>query len=166
MKTKYLIIIIFFASLLSSCEDYEYDIKKWNSRASSQYSKGNYDKAIDYYNKSLESNYFNYYSDLAFESYERKGWVYYRMRNYSNAIKNYDDAIKINSQEHSVFFWRGSAHSHLRKYDEAIADYNTAIKLNPKERADYLKKIELNKRLKSNPEFEKTMIKIRNAVRK
>ena len=50
---------------------------------------------------------------------------------YKEAIKKYDEAIKLNSNYAELYNNRGLAKKNLRQYQEAITDYDRAIELKP-----------------------------------
>ena len=50
---------------------------------------------------------------------------------HKEAIKDYDQAIKLNPDLTEAYNNRGNAKSRLKQYPEAIKDYDQAIKLNP-----------------------------------
>ena len=51
-------------------------------------------------------------------------------KNYEEALKLCDNAIKSNSEDFQIYIYRGLTKHNLEKYDEAIEDYNSSIKLN------------------------------------
>lgn len=58
-------------------------------------------------------------------------------KNYEEALKLCDDAIKSNSGDSQIYIYRGLTKNNLEKYEEAIADYETSIKLNPNNPISY-----------------------------
>ena len=50
---------------------------------------------------------------------------------YDLAIKDYDQAIRLNASLAIAFDARGVAYGHKRDYDHAIQDFNQALRLNP-----------------------------------
>ncbi|MBP5976302.1 tetratricopeptide repeat protein [Brasilonema sp. CT11] len=50
---------------------------------------------------------------------------------YNAAINNYNQALKLNSQDAETFYKRGFARYHIGDYKAAIADYVQAIQINP-----------------------------------
>lgn len=58
-------------------------------------------------------------------------------KNYEEALKLCDDAIKSNSGDFQIYIYRGLIKHNLEKYDEAIEDYNTSIKLNSNNATPY-----------------------------
>lgn len=60
-----------------------------------------------------------------------------RLRQYGNAIKDYDNAIRLMPDYASAYYNRGLAKSSIEQYENAIADYDTAICLRPDYPAAY-----------------------------
>jgi tetratricopeptide (TPR) repeat protein len=60
-----------------------------------------------------------------------RGWAYYEMSSYDDAITDFGEAIKLDSRLAGAFYSRGVAYYDKRNYDRAIADFNEAIKLDP-----------------------------------
>ncbi|MDQ2747725.1 MAG: tetratricopeptide repeat protein [Acidobacteriota bacterium] len=56
---------------------------------------------------------------------------------YDSAVSDFNEAIKLNPNDVSVYLNRGRAYSNKKNYDLAIEDYNKAIELNPKEAMAY-----------------------------
>lgn len=55
----------------------------------------------------------------------------YEQKNFTEAIKNYDEAIRIESENHEYFNSRGIAYFAQEDYYNAISDFIEAIKINP-----------------------------------
>ena len=51
---------------------------------------------------------------------------------YDKAIKDYDEAIRLDPKDAIAFIDRGYAWSAKEDYDKAIKDYDEAIRLDPK----------------------------------
>ena len=84
------------------------------------------DKALDAYNKSIESN-----SKTA-EAYNGRGVTYVKLGNSNQAIADYSKAIALNPKYAQAYYNRGNAYYRSADYNQAIANYNKAIELNPK----------------------------------
>ena len=65
--------------------------------------------------------------------YYQRANVYYGMKDYSNSIKDYTQAIEKNLKDFNSYNERGLCYYHLGDMDKAIADYSKAIELNPLE---------------------------------
>src|SRR5581483_5939633 len=62
-----------------------------------------------------------------------RGLGYYKKDDYTHAIADFDEAIRLNPSYSSVFQARASAYSDKGDHDRAIADYNRSIQLNAKD---------------------------------
>jgi tetratricopeptide (TPR) repeat protein len=51
---------------------------------------------------------------------------------YSLAVKDYTEAIRLNPKSYNAYFKRGSLYFAQQKYDAAINDYTKAIEIDPK----------------------------------
>ena len=89
-----------------------------------QYQKGNYEEAIDFFNKALEINRKNE------NAWYRKGLALSDIEKYKEALKAYNEAIKINPEHGKAWHNKGIALNNLLKYKKAIRAYNKAISIN------------------------------------
>jgi len=89
-----------------------------------QYQKGNYEEAIDFFNKALEINRKNE------NAWYRKGLALSDIEKYKEALKAYNEAIKINPEHGNAWHNKGIALNNLLKYKKAIRAYNKAISIN------------------------------------
>ena len=54
------------------------------------------------------------------------------LKQYEQAIENYDKAIQINSDDYKYYLNRGVAYSRgLSQHEQAVKDFEKAIELNP-----------------------------------
>jgi protein O-mannosyl-transferase len=63
--------------------------------------------------------------------YINKGLAYYNSGNYEEAIKNWEEVIKLNAKNAIAYNNIGSAYNLMKKWDEAIPYFNKALELNP-----------------------------------
>ena len=91
----------------------------------SYYEKGEYDKAIESFNKALKLDMKNT------RAYINRGNAYDDKGEYLKAIDDYSQAIKLDPKEEKTYFNRGIAYYKNGYYNKAIDDYTEAIKLNP-----------------------------------
>src|SRR5690348_3615614 len=58
-----------------------------------------------------------------------KGFDYFKVGNFEEAIKHYDLAVKADDQYGDAYYYRGSALWKAGQLDKALADFNKAISL-------------------------------------
>ena len=82
-------------------------------------------KAVQLYTKAISKDKNNV------EAYWRRGSEYHKMKQYKNAIADFNKGMKIDStfNEGYLFGDRGESKEALGDYDGAIQDYTTALKL-------------------------------------
>jgi len=93
--------------------------------------KGQYDKAIADYTKSIEIN----PGDATV--YISRGFAYVKIGQYDKAIADVTKAIEINPGDVGSYKKRGLIYSIRRQYDKAIADFTKAIEINPRDAGAY-----------------------------
>ena len=98
----------------------------YNAGVRSLFSYKMYESAIKYYfDKAIKLN-----PDYA-EAYCQRGWAYFKLKNYSQAVVDCTKAIELNHQYWQAYNRRGIAYDNLENYAQAISDYTEAIKLKP-----------------------------------
>jgi tetratricopeptide (TPR) repeat protein len=113
------------------------EIKK-QSKAEELFMQGNsyyydkeYDKAIEAYQKALESNPKN---DA---TYTNMGVVYTNQEKYDKAIEAFQKALEVNPKKDGAYTNMGIVYGQQEAYDKAIEAYQKALKINPKQDAAY-----------------------------
>ncbi|WP_461255163.1 tetratricopeptide repeat protein [Treponema sp. R80B11-R83G3] len=66
-----------------------------------------------------------------------KGTEYYKKGSYTEAISEFDKAIRLSPNYADAYNDRGNAYHYKKDYDRAIADYNEAIRLGPNDADAY-----------------------------
>jgi len=100
-------------------------IKLWEESFVDEKEKEELLKKIEEYTKKIEkepNNASNYYN---------RGFTYFLLKKYEEAINDYNKAIESNPNNASYYFSRGSNYYFLNRYNEAIDDYSKAIELDP-----------------------------------
>jgi tetratricopeptide (TPR) repeat protein len=93
--------------------------------------KGQYDRAITYFNKAIEI-------DPKFaEAYNNRGKSFYYKEHYDQTISDCNKALELNPGLAEAYSSRGYAYMRKEKYDHAIADFSRSIKINPWEAKAY-----------------------------
>ena len=72
----------------------------------------------------ISSNVASYFANM--------GLALHELKQFKNAINNYDQAIKLKLNYAEAFFNRGNSLRDLKQLDSAIDSYNQAIFINPK----------------------------------
>jgi tetratricopeptide (TPR) repeat protein len=68
------------------------------------------------------------------EQWLNEGENHFALKQYEQAIADYDRAIQLDPQYAQAYHKRAFAHFALKQYEQAIADYDHAIQLDPKNR--------------------------------
>ncbi|MBD2292515.1 tetratricopeptide repeat protein [Anabaena sphaerica FACHB-251] len=71
--------------------------------------------------------------NFTFVDYYERGNAAYRKQEYEQAIENFTQGIKKNTNFSKLYINRGNARYNLNDYEGALADYNQALKINPQE---------------------------------
>ena len=96
----------------------------YNNRGCAYSDLGQYERAIQDYNKALEFKQHEF-------MYNNRGNAYKDLKQYERAIQDYNKAIEINPNLSEAYTNRGVAYRNLGQKERAIQDYNKAIELNP-----------------------------------
>jgi tetratricopeptide (TPR) repeat protein len=67
----------------------------------------------------------------SYEACRNRGQAYSDLGNYTQAIKDYDRAIKLNPFDTRAYVNRGVAYAELGNFQKAVENYNIAIRINP-----------------------------------
>ena len=118
---------MFIACYLIGCETTE-EIKETDlvvllNQGAAFAEKGQYDRAIAYFNKAIEIN-----PKLA-EAYYNRGLVYKEKGQYDKAISDFTKAIEINPRHADAYYSRGVVYYYKKDYEKALDDFYKAQKL-------------------------------------
>ena len=67
------------------------------------------------------------------KEYIDKGVAQAKAGEHNNAIKSFDDALKLSPKDYNIYVYRAFAKESLKDYEGAIKDFDQAITINPKE---------------------------------
>ncbi|RHZ49240.1 hypothetical protein Glove_527g20 [Diversispora epigaea] len=85
---------------------------------------GNYDKAVIYFNKSLQME-----SNNAFVL-RLRGETHQKLENYNESLTDFDKVLEIESNNIHVLRLRGETYQKLERQSEALMDFNKILKTN------------------------------------
>ena len=71
------------------------------------------------------------------QAYTNRGLAYSGLKQYQQAIADYNQAIRLDPNDASAYNNRGVAYGRLEQYQRAIVDYNKAIRLEPNDAMAY-----------------------------
>jgi tetratricopeptide (TPR) repeat protein len=89
---------------------------------------GNWDRAIELYNVALAMDITAIQASSALMN---RGNAYHSKQERDKALRDYDEAIRLDSKNAGAYVNRGSALSHAGEKESAIKDYDEAIRINP-----------------------------------
>jgi len=127
MKKKgcMVVVSVLVLILLVSCFGNEARAKTYANTGSRDALNGNYESALENYNKAIELN------PTYAEAYFFRGNVYAVIENFEKAIEDCTEAIKLDPKLANAYSIRGICYIKLGKDIEAIADLEEALRLNP-----------------------------------
>jgi len=120
-KTVLLTMVLFIASISLFAQTAE----EWKELGNVALDSANYNKAIEYYQKAIESdsNYFDAYYNL--------GLTFTNIHEFDKAIEYYNIAISKNDTVAEVFFALGDIYAEKEDYSKAIDALKKGIELKP-----------------------------------
>ncbi|MBR6713109.1 MAG: tetratricopeptide repeat protein [Selenomonadaceae bacterium] len=93
-----------------------------NERVKTYKEPEDYAKAIGIYTRLMKM-------EPIADNYSSRGNFYMKIKDYDNALKDFEQAIKLDPKDASAYGGRADIYMVQKKYDKAIADYDRAIKL-------------------------------------
>jgi len=97
----------------------------WFDAGTTWAEKGEYDKAIDSYNKALKMD------PLYTGAYFYRAQMWEEKGEYKKAIKDYNKVLKISPNLEKAYNYRGGAWQMKGESDKAVEDYTKALEINP-----------------------------------
>ena len=94
--------------------------------------KQDFDKAVDLLKKAAAMD--QKYSDELSAVYQQRGYAAANDQRYGDAIKDYDEALKLTPQQAPrIHEQRAAVEMKIQDYEKALSDYSELIKLKPNE---------------------------------
>ena len=87
--------------------------------------EGRYKEAIEYLNKAIDKNATNA------DAFNMRGVAYFELKEYQNALMDYDQAIRIRPGDYRTYLNRALLTNAQNQPDKSLQDYNEAIRLAP-----------------------------------
>jgi len=114
---------------------------EYHNLGNDYYKIGEFDKAIEHYNKALEIR-----PDLL-ETYFNRGLAYTRKGLYDKAIEDLTKVIELNPNLAEAYYTRGLVYEYKQDYEQAILQYNKALEVDPNySKAESQRKVAESKR--------------------
>ena len=95
-----------------------------------------WDKAIDLFRKATDRD--RKFAPSLAVAYQQRGFAAANDQKFQDAIRDFGEAIKINSRDARIYEQRAAVEMKMNDSDKALADYSEAIKLSPDEVRYYL----------------------------
>ena len=95
-----------------------------------------WDKAVELLRKA--TNLDRKYAPNLAAVYQQRGYAAANEQRFQDAVNEYTEAIRLNSQDPRIYEQRAAVEMKLNDTDKALADYSEAIKLKPNETRYYL----------------------------
>ena len=105
--------------------------EEWKKLGNAEFDSANYDKAIEYYHKAIETD------STYFDAYYNLGNVFAKIHNFDNAIEFFNKAITINDTDADAYFALGFVYSEKQDYENAIEMFKKGIQLQPNSPREY-----------------------------
>lgn len=105
----------------------------YNEIAWNYFLTNEFEKTIEYVNKSLEIDKNNY------NAWDTRGCAYYKLSDYKKCIGDFDKAISINKESKNSYYYRGLAQIELSNKNQGCADLSKAGELGETKAYDAIK---------------------------
>lgn len=101
------------------------DYTVYQNRANANFVMGEYDAAINDYNKAIELN------PKESTIYFSRALAHFNNKSFTPAIADFDKVIELDPKEAMAYFKRGNALEKTGNFDKALADYQKTVELDP-----------------------------------
>lgn len=99
----------------------------YDNRGRLYYESGQYDRALDDYNKAIQLS-----GGENNSPFNNRGNLFRKQKKYQDALDDYNIAIKINPDDPLAYNNRGVLFQDIKKFSQALQDYSKAIALSPR----------------------------------
>lgn len=114
------------SKVIKDVSENQLNAKDWFIRGLDAANQQEYYEAVTYFNKAIKLSVTDKSRSV---SYSNRGTTKLKLGQYSEAIQDYDEAIKLNPQGVEFYYNRGLSKHNLQQYTDAIKDYDKVIEL-------------------------------------
>jgi len=124
MKTRkiFLAFVVLFTTSISL---FSQTAEEWKNRGNKELEEANYDKAIEYYQKAIETD------STYFAAYHNLGIAFSYKLDYDKAIEYYNKAIAIDNTQIDSYIALGGAYEQKQDYNKAIEIVKQGLIVSP-----------------------------------
>jgi len=130
MRHPFLLLII-NCSLLIGCSG---SSEAFLEKAKEQLQKGNAKEAVQYLNQAIDKDPANA------KAFNMRGAAYFELKDYANALLDYEQAIKIDPKDYKPYFNRASVKMEKSDWEGALNDCTKAAEIQPDTAGIYVKR--------------------------
>jgi len=129
--------------------------EEWSDKGDDYYKNKQFENAIDCYSKAIS------FDPKDYISFNSKGKSLFDLGKFEESIKEYDEAIRIDSNS-IIWYNKGKSFFFLDKYKKAIDCFNQAIRIDPKHSHSWYLKAMSFYNLEDNEEFMRCAEKLQS----
>ncbi|MCZ9886919.1 tetratricopeptide repeat protein [Brachyspira hyodysenteriae] len=89
-----------------------------------------YDNEDEEEGKNINDEDINNTHNILVDTYYNRGLSYFNLKNYEEAIKDFDKVIELSPEKSNAYYNRGHSKSYLGKYEEGIKDFKKVLEFN------------------------------------
>lgn len=126
-----------------ACANSPMNLNFVNFRAKAYSKAGRFADAISDYNRLLSNQYYH-----TSYNYANRGYAELMKQQYEDALRDFDQAIRLEPLKRDYYGSRAYAYAGLKEYDQAISEWNNLIEKNPKDAMAYAERGQIKLRQK------------------
>jgi len=119
------------ALFITSINLFSQTAEEWKKLGNTEFDSANYDKAIEYYQKAVETD------STYFDAYHNLGNTFSQILDFDKAIEYYSKAITIKDTVANTYFALGGVYAQKQDYDKVIELFKKGLRLKPNSPEEY-----------------------------